>query len=48
MYRIQADTFMDVGVQGIASFALQLKNLYETLTGEARLEEFSSFDRGGR
>ena len=32
-------TFIDVGVQGIADFALQLKNLYETLTGEARLEE---------
>jgi hypothetical protein len=30
---------MDVGVQGIAEFALQLKDLYETLSGEARLEE---------
>ena len=39
MYRIEADTFMDVGVQGIAEFALQLKDLYETLSGEARLEE---------
>jgi hypothetical protein len=38
-YGYSADTFMDVGVQGIADFALQLKNLYETLTGEARLEE---------
>ena len=34
-----SDTFMDVGVQGIAEFALQLKDLYETLSGEARLEE---------
>ena len=39
MYRIEADTFMGVGVQGIAEFALQLKDLYETLSGEARLEE---------
>ena len=39
MYRSEADTFMDVGVQGIAEFALQLKDLYETLSGEARLEE---------
>ncbi len=38
-YGYSADTFMDVGVQGIAEFALQLKALYETLTGEARLEE---------
>lgn len=38
-YGYSADTFMDVGVQGIAEFALQLKDLYETLTGEARLEE---------
>ena len=38
-YGYSADTFMDVGVQGIAEFALQLKNLYETLTGQARLEE---------
>lgn len=38
-YGYSADTFMDVGVQGIADFALQLKALYETLTGEARLEE---------
>ena len=30
---------MDVGVRGIAEFALQLKNLYETLSGEARLNE---------
>ncbi len=34
-----ADTFMDVGVNGIAGFALQLKDLYETLKGDARLEE---------
>jgi len=33
---------MDVGVQGIAEFALQLKALYETLTGVARLEELYS------
>ena len=38
-YGYSADTFMDVGVQGIAEFALQLKDLYETLSGEARLEE---------
>ena len=38
-YGYSADTYMDVGVQGIAEFALQLKNLYETLSGEARLEE---------
>lgn len=38
-YGYSADTFMDVGVQGIAKFALQLKDLYETLSGEARLEE---------
>lgn len=38
-YGYLADTFMDVGVQGIAEFALQLKALYETLTGDARLEE---------
>ena len=38
-YGYSADTLMDVGVQGIAEFAVQLKNLYETLTGEARLEE---------
>lgn len=38
-YGYSADTFMDVGVQGISEFALQLKALYETLTGEARLEE---------
>ncbi len=38
-YGYSADTFMDVGVQGIAEFALQLKGLYETLKGEARLEE---------
>jgi len=38
-YDYSADTFMDVGVQGIAEFALHLKELYETLTGEARLEE---------
>lgn len=38
-YGYSADTFMDVSVQGIAEFALQLKALYETLTGEARLEE---------
>lgn len=38
-YGYSADTFMDVGIQGIAEFASQLKALYETLTGEARLEE---------
>ena len=38
-YGYSADTYMDVGVQGIAEFALQLKDLYETLSGEARLEE---------
>jgi len=38
-YGYSADTFMDVGVQGIAEFALQLKDLYETLSGKARLEE---------
>ncbi len=38
-YGYSADTFMDVGVQGIAGFALQLKGLYDTLSGEARLEE---------
>ena len=38
-YGYSADTFMDVGVQGIAEFALHLKDLYETLSGEARLEE---------
>ena len=30
---------MDVGVKGIAEFTLQLKDLYETLSGKARLEE---------
>ena len=38
-YGYSADTFMDVGVQGIVEFAVQLKDLYETLSGEARLEE---------
>ena len=38
-YGYSADTFMDVGVRGIAEFAAQLKRLYESLTGEARLEE---------
>lgn len=38
-YGFSADTYMDVGVQGIAVFATRLKNLYESLTGEARLEE---------
>ena len=38
-YGYSADTFMDVGVQGIAIFAAQLKKLYESLSGEARLEE---------
>ena len=38
-YGYSADTFMDVGVQGIVKFAVQLKNLYETLEGEAKLEE---------
>ena len=38
-YGYSADTYMDVGVQGIAEFALRLKDLYETLSGEARLEE---------
>ena len=30
-YGYLAETFLDVGVQGIAEFAVQLKNLYETL-----------------
>ena len=38
-YGYSADTFMDVGVQGIAGFATQLKNLYESLSGKAELEE---------
>ena len=38
-YGFSADTFMDVSVQGIAEFALKMKNLYETLSGEAILEE---------
>ena len=38
-YGYSADTFMDVGVKGIAEFTLQLKDLYETLSGKARLEE---------
>ena len=38
-YRIEADTLMDAGVRGIAEFALRLKDLYETLSGKARLEE---------
>ncbi len=38
-YGYSADTFMDVGVQGIVEFAVQLKDLYESLSGEARLEE---------
>ena len=38
-YGYSADTYMDVGVQGIAEFAVQLKNLYETLTGKSKLEE---------
>ncbi len=38
-YSYSADTFMNVCVQGIAEFALQLKALYETVTGEVRLEE---------
>ena len=37
-YGYSADTFMDVGVQGIAKFAVQLKNLYETLEGNRWLE----------
>ena len=31
-YGYSADTFMDVGVKGIAEFTLQLKDLYETLS----------------
>ena len=38
-YGYSADTFMDVGVQGIAEFAVELNKLYETLMGEATLEE---------
>ena len=38
-YGYSADTFMDVGVQEIAQFALRLNDLYETLSGESRLEE---------
>ena len=38
-YGYSADTFMDVGVRGIAEFVAQLKRLYESLAGEARLEE---------
>ena len=38
-YGYSADTFMDVGVQGIAGFAAHLKNLYESLLGKAGLEE---------
>ena len=38
-YGYSADTFMDIGVQGIAEFATQLMRLYESLTGEARLDE---------
>ena len=38
-YGYSAETFMDVGVQDIAEFAVQLNNLYETLEGEAKLEE---------
>ena len=38
-YGYSADTFMDVGVQGIAGFATQLKKLYESLSGKAGLEE---------
>ena len=38
-YGYSADTYMDVGVQGIAEFAVQLKNLYEILSGKSRLEE---------
>ena len=38
-YGYSADTFMDVGVQRIAAFAAQLKNLYESLKGKAILEE---------
>ena len=30
---------MEVVVQGLGEFAVQLKDLYETLSGEARLEE---------
>ena len=38
-YGYSADTDMEVGVQLIAKFADKLKKLYETLTGESRLEE---------
>jgi hypothetical protein len=38
-YGYSVDSFMDVGVQGIADFAAQLKNLYESLSGKAGLEE---------
>ena len=38
-YGYSADSFMDVGVQGIADFASRLKNLYESLSGKAELEE---------
>ena len=38
-YGYSAETFMDVRVQDIAEFAVQLNNLYETLEGEAKLEE---------
>ena len=30
---------IDAGVRGIAEFAFELKDLYETLSGKARLEE---------
>ena len=38
-YGYSAETYLDVSVKGIAGFATDLKNLYEELTGEARLEE---------
>ena len=51
-YRFAADAFVDVDEIRLAGFAAQLKTLYDTLTGIARLEEaygmqsFLSFSAG--
>ena len=38
-YGYSVETTLDVGAKDIAEFAYQLNDLYETLTGEAKLDE---------
>lgn len=34
-----ANSFMDIGIQGLSAFAIQLNEMYDTLTGSAELYE---------